>query len=82
MTTDNNHHDNEKRLDESRQYWNDVAASFDTEPDHGLHNPVVLEAWTQLLRTCATAIDQCDDIGCGLWNRITQSCAGRDLDTK
>jgi len=65
MTKDNNH-DNEKRLDESRQYWNDVAASFDNEPDHGLHNPVVLGAWTQLLRTWLPPNNVTIlDVGCG-----------------
>jgi len=65
MTKDNTL-DNETRLYESRQYWNDVAASFDNEQDHGLHDPIVLGAWTQLLRTWlpptrATILD----VGCG-----------------
>lgn len=65
MTKDNTH-DHEKRLDESRQYWSGVAVSFDNEPDHGLHSPVVREAWTQLLRTVlpATYVTLLD-VGCG-----------------
>ncbi len=58
--------DNEQRLLESRQYWNDAAASFDNEPDHGLHDPVVLEAWTKLLRTWLPSTRSAIlDMGCG-----------------
>ncbi len=57
---------NEKRLRDSRQYWDSLAPSFDDEPDHGLRDPLVLQNWTQLLKTwipsaAATALD----IGCG-----------------
>jgi 2-polyprenyl-3-methyl-5-hydroxy-6-metoxy-1,4-benzoquinol methylase len=56
----------EDRLQASREYWNDLASSFDDEPDHGLRNPLVCEAWTQLLKkwlpfTHTTVLD----IGCG-----------------
>jgi len=56
----------EKGLQDSRQYWDDVASSFDDEPDHGLRNPVVRHTWTHFLRrsipyTNATILD----IGCG-----------------
>lgn len=56
----------EKRLDESRQYWDNFAQSFDDEPDHGLRDPVVREQWTSFLQaslpfTNATILD----IGCG-----------------
>ena len=62
MNTENN----ENQLHESRNYWNDQAASFDDEPDHGLRDPSVLEAWTALLKkwlppTPAKVLD----IGCG-----------------
>ena len=55
-----------KRLQDSRQYWDNVASSFDDEPDHGLRDPLVLENWTNFLRvllpnTKATILD----IGCG-----------------
>jgi 2-polyprenyl-3-methyl-5-hydroxy-6-metoxy-1,4-benzoquinol methylase len=57
---------NEKQLQESIQYWDDAASTFDNEPDHGLRNPLILEAWTTLLKTwfpetSATVLD----IGCG-----------------
>lgn len=56
----------EPRAEASRQYWDEAASSFDEEPDHGLRNPVILEAWTNFLRaalpdTKATILD----IGCG-----------------
>lgn len=56
----------EKRLRDSRQYWNNIASSFDEEPDHGLRNPIVLENWIEFLKTWlpytnATILD----IGCG-----------------
>ena len=56
----------EDRLQETREYWNHEAATFDNEADHGLRNPIVLEAWTRLLKkwlpsTPATILD----IGCG-----------------
>ena len=57
---------NEKSLQDSRQYWDNLASSFDEEPDHGLHDPVVRETWADFLRrslpyTNATILD----IGCG-----------------
>lgn len=56
----------EKRLQDSRLYWDNEAPAFDNEPDHGLRDPVVLETWTNFLRTAfpythATILD----IGCG-----------------
>jgi hypothetical protein len=40
----------QQQLEESRQIWNAEAASFDDQPDHGLHDPRVLAAWTNLLK--------------------------------
>jgi len=54
-----------KRLEESRQYWDQAADSFDDEPDHGLRNPIVLAAWTQLLKESLPAATTVLDIGCG-----------------
>jgi 2-polyprenyl-3-methyl-5-hydroxy-6-metoxy-1,4-benzoquinol methylase len=55
-----------KRLEETRQYWNEQAATFDDEPDHGLRSPAVREAWAALLKKWlpnpGVAIL---DIGCG-----------------
>ena len=58
--------DNEKRLQEARAYWDQAAASFDHEPDHGLHDPQVLHAWTELLKTWLPAHKIAVlDVGCG-----------------
>jgi 2-polyprenyl-3-methyl-5-hydroxy-6-metoxy-1,4-benzoquinol methylase len=56
----------EKRFDESRQYWDNFASSFDDEPDHGLRDTRIRASWTDFLRaslpyTSATVLD----IGCG-----------------
>ncbi|MBI5959806.1 MAG: methyltransferase domain-containing protein, partial [Chloroflexi bacterium] len=58
--------ENKKRLDETRQLWDEAAALFDNEPDHGLRDPVVRAGWTLLLRASlppAPAVIL--DIGCG-----------------
>jgi 2-polyprenyl-3-methyl-5-hydroxy-6-metoxy-1,4-benzoquinol methylase len=57
---------NEKRLQESQQYWDDLASTFDDGPDHGLRDPVIRETWTEFLQnwlpqTNATILD----MGCG-----------------
>lgn len=47
-------------------YWDARAASFDDEPDHGLGDPEVREAWRDLLRAELPTLP-CDvvDLGCG-----------------
>lgn len=61
-----NSENHEKRLRESQQYWDDLAPTFDNEPDHGLRDDVIRETWTAFLRTwlpeTSTTIL---DIGCG-----------------
>jgi 2-polyprenyl-3-methyl-5-hydroxy-6-metoxy-1,4-benzoquinol methylase len=57
---------NERRLQESQQYWDDLASTFDNEPDHGLRDTLIRETWTEFLKTwlpqtSATILD----IGCG-----------------
>ena len=55
-----------KRLQDSRQYWDNAASSFDDEPDHGLRDPLVLENWTTFLRTSLPNTKTTIlDIGCG-----------------
>jgi len=49
-----------------RAYWDEQAAAFDEEPDHGLRDPAVRAAWAELLRarlppTPAAVVD----LGCG-----------------
>ena len=44
--------DNEtQQLSETRQYWDSQAVVFDNEPDHGLRDANVRQAWTNLLET-------------------------------
>ena len=76
----------EKRLQESRQYWDDLAQSFDDEPDHGLRDSLVLEAWTELLKTWVPATNATIlDIGCGTGSlsvilaRLGHTVTGIDL---
>jgi SAM-dependent methyltransferase len=58
--------DTAQRLRETQQYWDTQADTFDQEPDHGLHDPGVLAAWTTLL-TQALPFPPASvlDIGCG-----------------
>jgi 2-polyprenyl-3-methyl-5-hydroxy-6-metoxy-1,4-benzoquinol methylase len=55
-----------KRLQNARQYWDDIAPTFDDEPDHGLRDPVILASWTQFLKMWLpdTSVNILD-IGCG-----------------
>lgn len=56
----------QRQLDESRQVWNAEATVFDDQPDHGLRDPLVLSAWTNLLRDALPAnVTEAVDIGCG-----------------
>lgn len=56
----------DKQWVETRNYWDNEAASFDDEPDHGLNDPVVLKAWTEFLKSwLPTAPAKVLDIGCG-----------------
>lgn len=48
------------------QYWDDLAGTFDDEPDHGLHAPAVREAWYKLLEEWVGGSQaNVFDIGCG-----------------
>lgn len=56
----------EKRLQESRKYWDDQAPTFDREPDHGLRDPIVRQAWTEFLKVWLPPVGSTVlDIGCG-----------------
>jgi ubiquinone/menaquinone biosynthesis C-methylase UbiE len=64
--SDHNPESDEKRLQESRQYWDDLAPSFDDEPDHGLRDSLILETWIELLKTYFPNTNTTVlDIGCG-----------------
>jgi len=34
----------------SRGYWDNEASTFDEEPDHGLRDPLIRQAWADELR--------------------------------
>ena len=47
-------------------FWDDQAPCFDEEPDHGLRDPAIREAWTDLLRAHLPAAPaSVADVGCG-----------------
>ena len=76
-------------LNQAQQYWDNEAATFDAEPDHGLGHPVVLAAWTKLLQRWQPAPPaQILDIGCGTGSlslvlaRLGHHVTGIDLSPK
>jgi SAM-dependent methyltransferase len=49
-----------------RQFWDDAADRFDDEPDHGLRDPQVRDAWAIRLRSWLPAApSDVLDLGCG-----------------
>jgi SAM-dependent methyltransferase len=51
---------------QSPRYWDELAASFDNEPDHGLHDPVVRRAWMdELVKWLPPGCTSVLDVGCG-----------------
>jgi ubiquinone/menaquinone biosynthesis C-methylase UbiE len=52
--------------DEIRQYWDDLAAEYDSYPDHGLLDSDIRAAWKDLLRTWLPARPaRVADLACG-----------------
>jgi SAM-dependent methyltransferase len=52
--------------DESEQFWDAQSATFDDEPDHGLRDPDVRRAWSDLLRSVLPEPPaDIADLGCG-----------------
>ena len=71
---------------DARAYWDGEAAAFDDEPDHGLRDPVVREAWSRLLADLVPAgARRAADLGCGTGSLAVLLAAaglevsGRDL---
>jgi len=53
-------------LQKARQVWNNEATTFDNQPDHGLRDPIVRTAWTNLLaQSLPSPPASVLDIGCG-----------------
>jgi SAM-dependent methyltransferase len=66
LMSKHNTENNEKRLKESQQYWDDLASTFDNEPDHGLRDPVIRETWTTFLKPWLPQTNMTIlDVGCG-----------------
>ena len=56
----------DESLRQARELWDRAAATFDDEPDHGLREPAVRQAWTARLRAWLPARPAVVlDIGCG-----------------
>jgi SAM-dependent methyltransferase len=56
----------EKHYFNTRDYWDAAAAHFDDEPDHGLRDPTIRQAWTELLQeSLPFQAGKVLDIGCG-----------------
>lgn len=50
----------------ARAFWESQASTFDDEPDHGLRNPTIREAWKSLLLDYLPAAPaDIIDLGCG-----------------
>ncbi len=55
-----------QHLQTTRQLWDDAAATFDNEPDHGLRDPLVRKAWCEQLQQWLPPQPAAVlDIGCG-----------------
>lgn len=58
--------DYQAQLRATQHYWDNVADTFDREPDHGLRDPLVRQAWATLLtRWLPATASAILDIGCG-----------------
>jgi 2-polyprenyl-3-methyl-5-hydroxy-6-metoxy-1,4-benzoquinol methylase len=56
----------QNQFDEIRREWDEAAAAFDEQPDHGLRDPRVRAAWMDLLRhTLPPGAGSVLDLGCG-----------------
>ena len=73
-------------LRQTRELWDRAAATFDDEPDHGLRDPVVRQAWTARLRAWLPAGPAAVlDLGCGTGSlslvmaELGQTVSGIDL---
>lgn len=65
----------------ARQYWDSEADAFDKEPDHGLSDPVVYDAWQELLAELLPAASASIlDVGCGTGSlSLVMAVLGHDV---
>ena len=56
----------QSQLQQTSAYWDQAAASFDDEADHGLRDPLILKTWSAFLKAHLPAAPaKILDIGCG-----------------
>lgn len=78
-----------KQLAETRRYWDEESATFDQQPDHGLHDPKIRAAWKELIESWLPAPrSRILDVGCGtgslsvLLTELGHQVVGIDLSSK
>ena len=66
--------------DETRRYWDEQAATFDDDADHGLREPAVRQAWADLLLPLLPPAARVADLGCGTGSlSLLLAQAGHDV---
>ena len=64
----------------TQEFWDRHAATFDDEPDHGLRDPRVRDAWARLLLPFVPAESSVADLGCGTGSlSVLLAKAGHDV---
>ncbi|MDX8049751.1 class I SAM-dependent methyltransferase [Lentzea sp. BCCO 10_0798] len=64
----------------TKEFWDRHAATFDDEPDHGLRDPRVRDAWARLLLPLVPEASSVVDLGCGTGSlSVLLAEAGHDV---
>ncbi|MFI9813764.1 class I SAM-dependent methyltransferase [Saccharothrix variisporea] len=65
---------------DAQTFWDDQAATFDQEPDHGLLDPTTRRAWADLLLPLVPPGSSVVDLGCGTGSlSVLLAEAGHDV---
>lgn len=71
---------NRNMTESMRRLWGEQAATFDEEPDHGLRDPAVRQAWADLLLPLLPEPRHVTDLGCGTGSlALLLAQAGHDV---